>query len=105
TNKTNMKKQLPSFFLLLKNARTKFGLAFCLSLIFSLNTFAQGTWTFAMPTNGTGAATDKANALCADVSGNIYVAGNFGSAASPTVDFDLTIGGTQNRNAAGGGAS
>src|ERR1700757_883208 len=71
------------------------GIIFSCSLI-SQFAHAQGTWAMAEPTNGTGPGVDKANGICTDASGNVYMIGQFGSTGSPTVDFDLTTGGTQN---------
>lgn len=64
---------------------------FCLFICVTFNVVAQGTWTFAAPTNGTGSTgPENARAICVDASGNTYITGNFNDANdNVATDFDL----------------
>ena len=50
---------------------------------------AQGTWTFAAPTDGSGSiGAETGRSICTDAAGNTYVVGVFNGAGAAT-DFDL----------------
>jgi hypothetical protein len=58
-------------------------------LLFTFSVKAQGTWTFAAPSDGSGSAgAETGRAICTDASGNVYMVGNFNGAGVAT-DFDL----------------
>jgi hypothetical protein len=51
---------------------------------------AQGSWSFAAPSDGSGSAgPESARSICTDANGNTYVVGNFNGSGVAT-DFDLS---------------
>ena len=62
---------------------------FVILLSITSTCFAQGTWTFAAPTDGSGSSTaETGRSICADASGNTYIMGVFNGTGVAT-DFDL----------------
>jgi hypothetical protein len=60
-----------------------------LSILCFGNSIAQGTWTFAAPTDGSGSSTaETGRSICVDASGNTYIMGVFNGSGVAT-DFDL----------------
>ena len=82
-----MQKLLSSFLsLTIKNIIKNTGLLICLTVVFSINGFAQGSWNFAAPTDGSGnAGAETGKGICTDASENVYVVGVFTGSS----DFDL----------------
>ncbi|MGL5892956.1 MAG: hypothetical protein ACRC3B_23905, partial [Bacteroidia bacterium] len=57
--------------------------------LYSVSANAQGTWTFAAPSDGAGSiGPENGRAICTDASGNVYIVGNFNGSGVAT-DFDL----------------
>jgi SprB repeat/Secretion system C-terminal sorting domain len=73
-----------------------------LSLVLLLHitaSVAQGSWTFAAPSDGAGSTgPETARAICNDASGNVYIVGNFNGSGVPT-DFDLNSSSTNTATA------